>query len=199
MLNSLANHGHLPRNGKNASIDQIVNSLDEVLNLSPISSRPVAELAATTSTTGNPNTLNLDDLNQHGVIEHDGSLSRSDFDLGDNHSFKPKIWNSVSKWFKKDFISIQTAAKARRARLTEAAAQNPSFNFTAREDQFSQFETALYLAVWGKRPEWNAKTKWVEIMFREERIPFKEGFKRRTDVITNEDIVDIAEKVAAAA
>jgi hypothetical protein len=66
MLNSLANHGFLPRNGLNVSINQLVDGLDEALNLSPDSSRPVAELAVTTSTTGNPSTLNLDDLNKHG-------------------------------------------------------------------------------------------------------------------------------------
>ncbi|KAK0614729.1 Chloroperoxidase [Immersiella caudata] len=199
MLNSLANHGYLPRNGKNVSIDQIVNGIDEALNISPLSTRPVAEFAATTSTTGNPTTLDLDDLNQHGVIEHDGSLSRSDFALGDNHSFNPKIYNTVAKFFTKDVISIKTAAQARRARLIAAATQNPSYNFTAREDQFSQFETALYLAVYGKGTEGNAKTKWVNIMFREERIPYKEGYKRPTNVILNEHIVELAEKVAAAA
>jgi len=66
MLNSLANHGYLPRNGKNVSIDQIVGGIDEALNLDPASSKPVAELAVTTSTTGNPSTLNLNDLNKHG-------------------------------------------------------------------------------------------------------------------------------------
>lgn len=66
MLNSLANHGFLARNGLNISIDEIVDGLDEALNLSPNSSLPVAQLAATTSTTGNPNTLNLDDLDKHG-------------------------------------------------------------------------------------------------------------------------------------
>lgn len=63
-------------------------------------------------------------------------------------------------------ISIETAAKARKARLAVARAANPAFNFTAREEQFSQFETALYLAVFGKGTEGNAKTKWVEVMFR---------------------------------
>jgi len=66
MLNSLANHGYLPRNGKNVSIDQLVSGIDEALNLDPVSSRPVAELAVTTSTTGNPSTLHLSDLNTHG-------------------------------------------------------------------------------------------------------------------------------------
>lgn len=33
----------------------------------------------------------------------------------------------------------------------------------------------------------------------EERLPYKEGFKRPKDVITNDDIVELAGKVAAAA
>ncbi|KAK3346988.1 Chloroperoxidase [Lasiosphaeria hispida] len=198
MLNSLANHNWIPRNGRNISVDQLVTALDLALNLSPASSRPVAELAATTSTTGNANTLNLDDLNKHGVIEHDGSLSRGDIAFGDNHSFKPSIYNTVADYFTKDVISITAAAKARSARLRAARAANPAFNFTAREDQFSQFETALYLAVYGKGTEGNAKTKWVNILFREERIPYNEGFRRPTDVITNDDVVELAQKVAAA-
>ena len=63
MLNSLANHGWLKRSGLNLSIDDLVNGLDAAINLSPASSRPVAELAVTT---GNGVTLNLDDLNKHG-------------------------------------------------------------------------------------------------------------------------------------
>jgi len=66
MLNSLANHGFLRHTGKNISVEELIDGLDAALNLSPISSRPVAELAVTTSTTGNPLTLNLDDLNTHG-------------------------------------------------------------------------------------------------------------------------------------
>ncbi|KAM7220109.1 Chloroperoxidase [Rhypophila decipiens] len=200
MLNALANHGYLPRNGHNVSIDQLVNALDEALNVSPLSTRPVAELGATTSTTGNPTTLHLKDLAKHGVIEHDVSLSRNDIYFGNNLAFNPKIFAPVAKiLFARDKISIETAAKARRARITAAAAANPTLNFTTSEDRFSQFESALYLGVFGTGTEGNAKSRWVEVMFREERIPYKEGFKRSAVVITNQDIVDLADKVAAAA
>lgn len=64
MLNSLANHGWLKRSGMNISVDDLVNGLDAAINLSPDSSRPVAELAITTGTNGV--TINLDDLNKHG-------------------------------------------------------------------------------------------------------------------------------------
>jgi hypothetical protein len=39
---------------------------------------------------------------------------------------------------------------------------------------------------------------WV-VVVGEERLPYKEGFKRPKDVITNDDIVELAGKVAAAA
>lgn len=66
MLNALANHGFFPRNGKNISIEQMIAGIDQALNLDPASSRPVVELAATTSTTGNPKTVNLADMAAHG-------------------------------------------------------------------------------------------------------------------------------------
>lgn len=101
------------------------------------------------------------------VIEHDSSLSRNDIYFGNNLAFNPKIFAPVAKiLFTKDKISIETASKARRARIAAAAAANPTFNFTANEDRFSQFESALYLGVFGKGTEGNAKSKWVEVMFR---------------------------------
>lgn len=66
MLNSLANHGFLPRNGLNISVEDLVNGFDEAVNLSRDLTLSVAQLAVTTSTTGNPNTLNMDDLDTHG-------------------------------------------------------------------------------------------------------------------------------------
>jgi hypothetical protein len=72
MLNSLANHGFLHHSGLNISVEDLVDAFDHALNLSPDSTLPVAQLAVTTSTTGNSNTLNLDDLDTHG-----GTCSRT--------------------------------------------------------------------------------------------------------------------------
>lgn len=66
MLNTLANHNYIPHNGRNISIDQIVAGIDKALNIEPAGVRPVAELASTTSTTGVPGTMNLNDLGRHG-------------------------------------------------------------------------------------------------------------------------------------
>jgi len=66
MVNSLANHGFLPRNGLNVSKQQIVDGFEQGINLEPASSGPVVDIALAASTTGYNDTLNLDDLSKHG-------------------------------------------------------------------------------------------------------------------------------------
>ncbi|KAK1765253.1 Peroxidase, family 2-domain-containing protein [Phialemonium atrogriseum] len=198
MINSLANHGFLPRNGLNISTDDLVNAFHEALNLSPGVSLPVAKLAVTTSTTGNPNTLNLDDLDEHGVLEHDGSLSRDDTHSGDNHSFNTTIFRTTAAHFGRDTISISDAAAARSARVAAAKKANPAFNLTDTEEFFSFAETALYMRVFGRGTEGHARTKWVEVMFYEERLPYLEGFRRSTEVLTNDEVGELVQKLVDA-
>jgi hypothetical protein len=65
MLNSLANHGFIPRNGRNITVDDLIQGFVKSVNIAPNSTGPIAEIALTTSTTGNPDTFNLDDLKKH--------------------------------------------------------------------------------------------------------------------------------------
>ncbi|KAM7196868.1 Cloroperoxidase [Naviculisporaceae sp. PSN 640] len=200
MLNTLANHNYIPHNGRNVSIDQIVAGIDKALNIEPAGVRPIAELASTTSTTGVPGTMNLNDLGKHGVIEHDSSLSRKDTALGDNIAFDAQVFDPVAETlFASEKISITTAAQARRQRIAAAAAANPQFNFTAREDGASALESALYLAVFGNGVEGDARSDWVEVFFREERLPYREGFRRSKEMITGQDLRNLSAKVAQAA
>lgn len=66
MVNTLANHGYLPRNGLNVSMSDLVAGLQNGVNLAEAATRLVGAKALTASTTGNPDTFNLDDLNRHG-------------------------------------------------------------------------------------------------------------------------------------
>lgn len=185
MVNTLANHGYLPRNGLNVSLADLITGFTAAVNLDPAATTLVGQKALLTSTTGNNATFNLDDLNTHGgkfkirmlfgrpkilttcflVIEHDGSLSRKDTYFGDNHSFDPEIWASVASHFTESTISIPTAAKARAARLQAAAAANPDFSLNADGVQFSFIETALYLSIFGNLVDGNANTEWVKVLF----------------------------------
>jgi hypothetical protein len=112
------------------------------------------------------------------VIEHDGSLSRADTFFGDNHSFNASIWAQTASHFTKSTIDLRTAAKARKARLAAAKAENPEFNMSDGDVQASFIETALYLNVMSNETGVTAVTEWVQILFQEERLPIEAGWKR---------------------
>lgn len=65
MLNALANHGFLPHNGQNISMDDLVKAFSDSVNLEPSVTKFVSKKGFTKTSTGRPDTLNLDDLDQH--------------------------------------------------------------------------------------------------------------------------------------
>lgn len=133
------------------------------------------------------------------VLEHDGSLSRNDIYFGDNHSFNETIYDSFYAHFaNSSTIDVATAASARNARLAAAAAANPEYNLTAELTVFSLIETALYLSVFANGTLGTAVTEWVDVMFREERLPFEEGFTRPDSVVSTASILLVQAEVAAA-
>lgn len=166
MVNALANHGYLPRDGKNVSMLDLITGFDKAVHLSLDATLIVGFKALETSTTGSWTTFHLDDLNKHGIIEHDGSLSRNDIYFGDNHSFDPGVWAGVKAFFgDKDIIDLSTAARARAARLQAARAANPKFTFEEKDARASFIETALYLSVMKDPTKDGARRDWVETLF----------------------------------
>ena len=74
MLNTLANHHFINHNGKNITRDQVNFALTQVLNFDIDGAGILFGLGM--STTKNPNGTHFDfaDVNQHDLLEHDGSL-----------------------------------------------------------------------------------------------------------------------------
>lgn len=66
MVNALANHGYLPHDGLNISMTDLVAAFNESVNLAPTATELVGAKALLTSTTGDPDTFNLDDMDEHG-------------------------------------------------------------------------------------------------------------------------------------
>ncbi|KAI9722652.1 MAG: hypothetical protein M1812_001583 [Candelaria pacifica] len=194
-INALANHGYLPRNGLNVSLEQFITGIAEGLNFDTEFTIAAVDVYKNFTTTGYKNTLNLDDLDHHGIPgEHDGSLSRNDAYFGDNHSFNKTIFNTVAAHFHGKTISIPDAARARKDRFAAAKAVNPQF---MPSDLSSMGETALYLrSMRGQDKE--TKTRYVHILFREERIPFDEGYKISNVPISNEELGGIIKEMVAA-
>lgn len=79
-LNTLANHGFLPRDGINITRDATNNAFDVVFNVDPAITDGIFTAALAGYTSAAPNTLNFVDLNQHG--------SESNLDM-----FQYHLWN----------------------------------------------------------------------------------------------------------
>lgn len=199
MVNALANQGYLPRDGRDVSLVKLVRGFKDGINLAPDATLLVGIRALQLSSTGSLFTFHLDDLNKHGPIEHDGSLTRKDVFFGDNHTFSPEVWASVSAHFgDREVIPIETAAEARKARMAKAAEENPEFNLTSSQERFSFIETSLYMYVFGDGLEGNAKTEWVRVLMEQDRLPLEEGFRRSDKLLTISGILATKAKVEAA-
>ena len=68
MINALANHGYLPRDGKDVSLARLISGFKEGINLAPDATLLVSLKALQASSTGNFLTIHLSDLAKHGGI-----------------------------------------------------------------------------------------------------------------------------------
>ncbi|KAL0063166.1 hypothetical protein AAF712_009960 [Marasmius tenuissimus] len=177
-LNTLANHGFLPRNGNNITIPMIVKSVREGFNVQ----RDMVLLAAKAAllTSEHDDQFSLADIGLHGNIEHDASLSRQDRNLGDNIAFNEEIYTTLANsnpGF--DFYNATSAGLVQKARLEQTKATNPNFRSTIKEFQIRTRESVLYLMVMtGGDPRTGiAPKKFVDVFFREERMPIEEGWR----------------------
>ncbi|KAK4701101.1 hypothetical protein P7C70_g5137, partial [Phenoliferia sp. Uapishka_3] len=131
-------------------------------------------------------TLDLDNLDKHGVIEHDASLSRQDFHLGNNALFNQTLFDVVLGQLPAGATNFDfaSAAAGRWQRVVDSKAKDPSFVYTPKELVLSYGETALYLSVLGSPISGGAPVSYVKTFFESERLPYDEGW-RPTTVETN--------------
>ncbi|OIW29222.1 Cloroperoxidase [Coniochaeta ligniaria NRRL 30616] len=186
-LNVMANHGYLPRSGKNIDLAAVRYGVANAYNYAPTTFDSAFQMAVdfNLTTTGNASTFNLADLAAHDKVEFDGSLSRNDHYFGDDNSFNPFIWATVAKRLglydiqrsqKDKYVTVEVAAKARAARVKDAKRVNPEFNASANEVTGSPGTTALYLVtLWDEKAD-AAPKSWIKSFFEQERIPYLEGY-----------------------
>lgn len=198
MLNTLANHGYISRDGKDISLKEMQDGFEAAINLEPAFSVGPFGVGVTASTTGRNDTLNLHDLLKHNLIEHDASLSRKDAYFGNALDFDPEVWavtSAVWRNTKAKTVSIEAAAKGRLAAIARSTIENPEYNLTTTGEAAGLGETALFVAIMGDKVEGNARVDWVDIFFRESRLPFAEGWTRSKEVITSAHIANMRDKV----
>ncbi|KAI3324747.1 Cloroperoxidase [Xylariaceae sp. AK1471] len=197
MLNTLANHGYLPRNGKGISKAIAVEALSTVLNWDVSIVSPLYDFAQPTNPNPNATTIDLNHLTTHDILEHDGSLSRQDTFFGPADVFHEETWNETLSYFTTPNIDVGQAARARTARVITSASTNPEFTFPEIGSHFDYGETAAYQLVFGT---WNLEANnikdkistplnWVKYFFKNERLPFELGWKTPKNRLTFEILV----------
>ncbi|KAK1225527.1 hypothetical protein PQX77_011529 [Marasmius sp. AFHP31] len=174
-LNTLANHGFLPRDGKNITIPMVLKAGREGFNVH----RDLLITAAKAAIMASPldDQFALADIGLHGNIEHDASVSRVDKELGDHLPFNEEVYSVLANSNPGvDYYNTTSAGIVQKIRLEQSQAENPKLVNTIKEIQIRSRESALYLAVMGNATTGVAPKTFVNVFFREERLPIAEGW-----------------------
>ncbi|KAJ3888866.1 Peroxidase, family 2-domain-containing protein [Lentinula edodes] len=190
-MNTLANHGFISRDGKNITIPMVLKAADVVYN-NPAD--PVMSLALKLAllTTDAPDSFTLDDLKLHGTIEHDASISRVDYALGDNLHFNSTVFSTLSEsnpGF--DVYNTTSVGQVLEERLALAKKENAELVNTVKERQSQLLEASLFLSAMGDPRTGVAPKRFVQIFFREERLPLAEGWKRPASPINSASLITL--------
>ncbi|CAN9436538.1 unnamed protein product [Alternaria alternata] len=199
MLNTLANHGFLPREGRNFTLPTVKHALLTGLNISEEISELLYNFALTTNPGPNATTWGLDTLGNHNILEHDASLSRSDkFFNDDAVSFNATVYNQTRAYWTDEKITIQMAANARLARMIDSVKYNPRFALSDLAADFSAGEGAGYMLVFGNKTEKTASRDFVEYFFINERLPTEIGWTIPSEEVSADNLFDFSNDIYAA-
>ncbi|KAL0064316.1 hypothetical protein AAF712_008762 [Marasmius tenuissimus] len=144
-------------------------------------------------------TMSLHDIALHGNIEHDASISREDIALGDHISFNETTFSTLLNSNPgSDVYNTTSAGQVMHARLADSLSRNPNVTNTDQELGTRAVESGFYLSVMGDPIAGEAPKEFVQIFFREERLPIEEGWKRPTTSINLDTVTALAQKIAIA-
>ncbi|KAF2691733.1 Cloroperoxidase [Lentithecium fluviatile CBS 122367] len=178
-LNALANHGLLPRDGKNLTLPNVVKGL-AAINVTAETATILFGAAIRTSSDPTSGAFTLADLAKHGIIEHDGSLSREDTALpgGDKTTLNQEVYEDFLSHFEGTTeVSIKLAAQARWGRIQASKDANPQHRYNP-SDRFNSYaETGVYFQTLMDPKKGTVPLAYLKTLFEEERFPCKEGWK----------------------
>jgi len=194
MLNTLTNHGFLPHSGKDFTLGDITDALQSALNIDAELSGFLFEAAVATNPAPNATTFPLSDLGRHGILEHDGSLSRKDFFFGDPRPFDAETYAETTSYWTADPVTLQMAADARMGRLATSLATNPDFTLTEVGNGFDAGESAAYIVVFGSDGE-SAPRNFLDYFFQNERLPTELGWKASESVLDSDGLSDAISRI----
>jgi hypothetical protein len=167
MLNTLANHGFLPRDGRNFTQENVVKGLKDGLNFNTSLGALMWQQAIIANPEPNATFFTLEQLNVHNVLEHDASLSRTDAAFGNNHVFNETVYNGSKQWWTEEVVTPKMLANSKIFRQLESRATNPNYTFTASTEEFSLGEVSAPIVAFGSFEEGTVNRTLMEYFFGE--------------------------------
>ena len=190
-INALANHGILPRGGRNIDLETLRRAVTVGFNIDNIDADPPAgfprfadavfDIAITTNVDrNNTKTFDMDTVSRHdypyGPIECDGSLSRDDFYSGNQVSFNPEIFAETRGVIVEGLangegtgngteIDLLLAAKARSVRMYDQSKRNQEYFFNGTNLSRTFGTSALYMSVLGDPINGTVNSEYMKILF----------------------------------
>ncbi|CAO3614795.1 unnamed protein product [Cunninghamella blakesleeana] len=210
MLNILANHGFLPRDGRNITKKQLFDAL-MLIGAPPMASQQFLMAAYFLYRNVQPNdpfyynflpakTISLDQLLIHNVIEHDVSLTRHDIDLSPHDLVHPvpdliqriHDWALVKQNFNEDHQLIFTSKDEhdlRKIRWYESFTQNPKIHLSLFFQFSSSAECTLLMDIIGH--DGVLRADHIETLLLHERFP-EDWYPLEKSTRTLQSVVNIA-------
>lgn len=179
-LNSLANHGFLPHDGRNISIIQICKAIWEGLGATPDIAAAGLAFAFFPWPLENLKDFrfDLEQLSTHMMFnEHDVSYSRNDAFLGDNARFNQTVWGQSLKELRPEMLTPTDFAKARQARAEDTFARNTNTTFSFFDMALSSTETSFFFTVFGSGRK--TSKSMIRYFIENERLPVALGWLPR--------------------
>lgn len=184
-LNALANHGFLPRDGKNLTHEMLNHALMHVYHLDPllvkITTAAISQL---------PHEFTLADLGKHNYIEHDASLVHNDAFLNrdpslTNMTLVQDLFSraTVDKATGERVITKETLADFRTQRMRDSKAHNPAYGLNPVQHLQAYGEAASMLLVMGNYETALVSLAHAESFIVHERIP--DDFERSKVPVTS--------------
>lgn len=215
MLNTLANHGFLPHDGKDITREITENALFDALHINKTLGSFLFDFGVTTNPKPNATSFSLNDLGNHNVLEHDASLrsvyshyyllstkkstnqqcgdSRSDAHFGSTIAFNQSIFDETKSHWTAEIVDLQMSANARTARIKTSKATNPEYSMSNLGDAFSLGESAAYVVIIGDRKSATVPRGWLTWFFEHEELPQHLGWKRSETSFEEGDLDDVLE------
>jgi hypothetical protein len=189
-INTLANHGVIPRNGINVTKAELRDAVKVQFNLDPALADAIVSAL--------PDVFDLNLLGTHGFIEHDTSLVHADAYFGHDPSQVDAtlLEDMLSRASPSQPFDIATIGKIRKDRAAACFAHNPNCTFGAKESRPSFSEAAVVLLRFGDATSETASLAHVESFLKLESFPV--DWKTPATVLTTAQFQVTQAKIIAA-